>query len=50
MLQCEECGSEADERAVGWCAYLAGGDEDEPTEEVAIFCAACAVREFGWRS
>jgi hypothetical protein len=31
----------------GWRAYMAGGDDDDPDVEVVVYCATCAVREFG---
>jgi hypothetical protein len=33
--------------ALGWRALLTVGDEDaEDAEEVAVYCPACAAREF----
>jgi hypothetical protein len=43
-MRCEECGAEADERARGWRALL--GEEDDGSLMVALFCPACASREF----
>jgi hypothetical protein len=40
-LRCDECGS-PDRGERGWRAYLTR----EP-REVAVFCPACAAREFG---
>ena len=46
-LVCEECAAEAPTGAVGWRAYLTVGDEDaEDAEQVAVYCPACAAREF----
>jgi hypothetical protein len=45
-LVCVECGRETTGPEKGWQAVLAGGvDEDEL--EVAVYCPACAEREFG---
>jgi hypothetical protein len=44
-LTCCECHQRSDLRALGWRAYLTGDDEGEPVE-VAVFCPACATREF----
>jgi ribosomal protein L44E len=41
LLRCDECGS-PDRGERGWRAYLTR----EP-REVAVFCPACAAREFG---
>ena len=46
IIRCTECGTESDELAAGWRAYLAG-DFDEEEEEVLLFCPRCASREFG---
>ena len=43
VLRCEECGRESHGRCRRWRAYL--NDDGE----VAVFCPACAVREFGLR-
>ena len=40
VLECIECGAR-DERGIGWRAYLDADDD------VWIYCAACAEREFG---
>jgi hypothetical protein len=40
-LTCAECGVTSSDDAKGWRAYL--DDEDQ----VVMFCASCAVREFG---
>jgi hypothetical protein len=39
--RCAECGAVADERAEGWRTYLTEDDE------TAVYCPACAAREFG---
>ena len=39
-LRCVECGARADDRALGWRAYLTV--DDEP----ATYCPGCAEREF----
>ena len=31
----------------GWRAYLTGDEDAEDAEEVAVYCPACAAREFG---
>ena len=44
---CIECGRRADD-ARGWRAYLVEDVEDDTVApEVAVYCAACALREFG---
>ena len=48
VLVCAECVTEAPPGAVGWRGVLAVGDEDaEDAQEVAVYCLACAAREFG---
>lgn len=53
MLTCEECGKNAktEEEVRRWRAYLTvveGSDlEQDAGEEVAVYCQACAEREFG---
>jgi hypothetical protein len=44
IIRCAECGTESDELATGWRAYLA---EDFDEDEVLLFCPRCANREFG---
>jgi hypothetical protein len=41
VLECIECGMRTEE-ARGWRAYL-----DEDSNDVWIYCAECAQREFG---
>jgi hypothetical protein len=43
-LRCIECAASTTD-SLGWRAYLTVGDED--AEEVAVYCTACAAREFG---
>ena len=47
-LICAECRLEADERALGWRAYLVEADKEErdDKEEILFFCSSCAAREF----
>ena len=46
-MRCIECGRHAG-RARGWRAYLIEDVEDHTVApEVAVYCAACALREFG---
>jgi len=40
VLRCQECGAET-ETGEGWRAYLTIDDE------TAVYCPACARREFG---
>jgi Zn finger protein HypA/HybF involved in hydrogenase expression len=47
-LVCEECRRESEGSAEGWRSYLTAADEEEP-ETAAIYCPACAAREFGDR-
>jgi hypothetical protein len=42
VLECVECGTQAEGEARGWRAYL-----DDDSSEVWVFCAHCAGREFG---
>jgi hypothetical protein len=44
-LVCVECGRETTSAERVWRAVLAGGVGDEL--EVAVYCPACAEREFG---
>jgi hypothetical protein len=46
VIRCAECGTESDELAAGWRAYLAG-DFDDEEDELLLFCPECARREFG---
>jgi DNA-directed RNA polymerase subunit RPC12/RpoP len=46
MLRCIECGAES-ERGLNWEARIAYDPEEDEPAEVAVFCPACAVREFG---
>ncbi len=43
MLCCVECGAESEE-GHGWRALLT--DEEEEPAFVAVYCPACAAREF----
>ena len=47
-LSCEECEATADVdvEAHGWRAFIVLLEEDQPAE-LAIYCPACAAREFG---
>jgi hypothetical protein len=45
-VRCAECEAAADEKARGWRALI--GEEDDSSLMVAIFCPACAEREFGY--
>jgi hypothetical protein len=46
-LVCAECGKAAPPDARGWRGVLTVGDEDAEDEEaVAVYCPACAAREF----
>ena len=51
LLECAECGAEADERAIGWRADRDNLPEDEEPglkfPEIAFYCPVCAEREFG---
>jgi hypothetical protein len=47
MLRCIECGAEERETAAGWRAMIAEDPEGVEEPEVAIYCPACAEREFG---
>jgi hypothetical protein len=45
-LRCVECATES-ENGLGWRAYLVGvSDEIDDDEALAVYCPACAVREF----
>jgi hypothetical protein len=46
ILRCIECGAES-ERGLNWEARIAYDPEEDEPAEVAVFCPACAVREFG---
>jgi hypothetical protein len=41
---CTECRIEADARALGWLAFRADTDGEEP--ELAFYCPRCAATEF----
>jgi hypothetical protein len=47
-IVCAECGDESEGKARGWRAYLfhQQSTASELVEEVAIYCPACAAREF----
>jgi hypothetical protein len=45
-LRCVECAATTTD-GIGWRALLAVGDEDAKDDEaVAVYCPACAGREF----
>ena len=44
VLVCAECVKVSDERADGWRAYVAGGEDQEPVE-VVVLCPGCVERE-----
>ena len=46
LLRCVESGPGSDALARDWRAYLAPED-DEPEDELLVFCPDCAEREFG---
>ncbi len=48
FLRCIECGTRSTGVARGWRAYQIPDPEDTAaTPEVAVYCPACAEREFG---
>ena len=46
-LVCVECGARSAEGA-RWKAEFVTDDELEDDDEIAVYCPACWVREFGW--
>lgn len=46
-LACEECGAVADVEVHGWRAYIVDDPDEDPSPALAIYCPACADREFG---
>jgi hypothetical protein len=45
VLECVECGVLSTGNAAGWRAIVGPGDGLE--DELAVYCPACADREFG---
>jgi hypothetical protein len=43
VLVCDECAQESDDRARGWLAFLAHGEEE--SEQVVVMCPVCAHKE-----
>ena len=46
-MVCAECGCVADDEARGWQGYREDLPDEEEPPSVALFCPACAAREFG---
>ena len=46
MLPCVECDAVADDDAASWRAYLAYDLREDEAPFVALYCPACAAREF----
>lgn len=46
VLVCSECGRRAEDEAAGWRAYRDDLSEEEDAPSLALFCPACAAREF----
>jgi hypothetical protein len=46
VLVCSECGRPAEGEAAGWRAYRDDLPEEGYPPSLALFCPACAAREF----
>jgi hypothetical protein len=50
VIECVECGETAAAAERGWQALLVEDPDGADPPEVALYCPACAEREFGSRS
>jgi len=49
VAQCVECGCATDAGWKGWRAYRIDDPETAEPPNIAFYCPACALREFGRR-